>query len=60
VGLIGPTEKRKAHPMNNTYSMTKVIAELVNRLAHVGRKTGKERNRDKTEGKAGNLAGSKR
>lgn len=46
--------------MNTTYTMTEVIAELVNRFPNVGSTTGKEKDGDKTEGKAGELGFRKR
>lgn len=46
--------------MNSTYSMTEVIAELVNRLPNVGSKARKEKVEDKGEGKAGEMAYRKR
>lgn len=44
--------------MNKTYTMTEVLAELVNRLpANVGSKSGKETDGSKNDNKAGKFAG---
>lgn len=44
--------------MNTTYSMTEVIAELVNRFPNVGSTTGKGKDGNKNERKAGMIAGT--
>ena len=47
--------------MIKTYTMTEVIVELVNRFpGNVGSATGKEKNGNKTEGKAGEMVCLKR